>query len=62
MGFNYVFPASGKMKSAQLPYCPVLSRAFQLTRPVYIHDYDSIYACERKLRDLTDFDYIDSIP
>ena len=62
MGFNYVFPASGGMISPQLPYCPVLSRAFQLTRPIYIHDYDSLYDCERKLIETMDFDYIDSIP
>lgn len=46
MGFNYVFPTSGKQKSAELPYCSILSKAFQLTKPQYIHEYDDIGACE----------------
>jgi len=42
MGFNYVFPTSGQQKSAELPYCSVLAKAFRLTNPVYIHEYDNI--------------------
>lgn len=52
MGFNYVFPTSGKQESVELPYCPVLTRAFRLTKPVYIHEYDSIQTCEDYLRDM----------
>lgn len=58
MGFNYVFPTSGEQRSTKLPYCSVLSRAFRLTQPAYIHEYDSICACERKLKQSKDFDYI----
>lgn len=58
MGFNYVFPTSGMQKSAELPYCSVLSKAFRLTNPVYIHEYDDIGKCERQLRKSTDFDAI----
>lgn len=58
MGFNYVFPTSGQQKSAEIPYCAVLTRAFCLTNPVYIHEYDSVLTCERKLLKSTDFDFI----
>lgn len=49
MGFNYVFPTSGKQESVALPYCCVLAKSFRLTNPVYIHEYDSLWACERDL-------------
>ena len=58
MGFNYVFPTSGNPKSANLPYCSVLAKAFRLTNPVYIHEYDTIYACERQLIKSNDLDFI----
>lgn len=58
MGFNYVFPTSGQQKSAELPYCSVLAKAFRLTNPVYIHEYDDIRTCEWQLRDSKDFDSI----
>ena len=58
MGFNYVFPTSGRQKSSELPYCAVLTKAFQLTRPVYIHEYDNISECERKLAQSYDYDHI----
>lgn len=58
MGFNYVFPTSGLQKNAELPYCSVLSKAFRLTNPVYIHEYDDIGKCELELRKSTDFDDI----
>lgn len=58
MGFNYVFPTSGQQKSSDLPYCSVLTRAFCLTKPVYIHEYDDIRTCERKLSKSNDYDHI----
>lgn len=58
MGFNYVFPTSGQQKSAELPYCSVLTKAFRLTNPVYIHEYDDIRTCEWRLRDSKDLDSI----
>jgi len=61
MGFNYVFPTSGQQKSGELPYCAVLSKAFRLTNPVYLHEYDDLRTCEWKLRSSSDFDFIDSI-
>lgn len=60
-GFNYVFPTSGKQKSAELPYCSVLTKAFRLTNPVYIHEYDSLHSCERKLIKSNDYDFISNI-
>lgn len=58
-GFNYVFPTSGQQKSAELPYCSVLAKAFRLTNPVYIHEYDNLHTCELSLR-AKDFDSISS--
>ena len=61
MGFNYVFPTSGKQKSAELPYCSVLSKSFRLTNPVYIHEYDNLRTCEWWLKKQNDFDFIGSL-
>lgn len=60
MGFNYVFPTSGQRLSSELPFCSVLSRAFRLTKPVYLHDYDNISNCEWDLLQSNDIDYISS--
>lgn len=59
MGFNYVFPTSGQQKSAKLPYCSILTRAFKLTKPVYIHEYEDIYDCQNYLKASRDYDFID---
>ena len=48
MGFNYVFPASGSQTDNS--FCPILTDAFKLTRPYYIHEYNDIYACEMALK------------
>lgn len=58
MGFNYVFPTSGQQKSAEFPYCSVLAKAFRLTNPVYIHEFENLYDCEWFLTKSNDFDYI----
>lgn len=58
MGFNYVFPTSGMPVSHALPYCSVLANSFRLTKPVYIHEYDTIKACERELKNMKDLDRI----
>ena len=50
MGFNYVFPTSGKQYDINFPYCSVLVKAFRLTKPVYIHDFNSTKDCENYLR------------
>lgn len=60
MGFNYVFPTSGKQKSPSLPYCSVLAKSFYLSKPVYVHEFERLYECEQHLRDLKDFAFIDS--
>lgn len=59
MGFNYVFPTSGQQKSAELPYCSILTRAFKMTKPVYIHEYESVYDCQNFLKMSKDYDFID---
>lgn len=45
LGFNYVFPTSGRQIPA-FPFCRVLSKAFVLTEPVYIHEFDCVRDCE----------------
>ena len=52
MGFNYVFPTSGEAISEVMPYCYLLAKAFKLTKPVYVNEYNSISDCERYLRGL----------
>ena len=58
MGFNYVFLTSGK-QDRQLPFCRVLMKAFKLTKPVFIHEFqDEIeliipYQCENHLKNMT---------
>ncbi|MEE0675218.1 MAG: hypothetical protein UCN61_05085 [Ruminococcus sp.] len=49
LGFNYVFPTSGE-QSPEFPFCKVLSKAFILTEPVYIHEFDSVCDCEKYLK------------
>lgn len=59
MGFNYVFPTSGRQKSVDLPFCEVLAKSFRLTTPVYIHEYESVSKCERELKKSPDYGFID---
>lgn len=58
MGFNYVFPTSGPQISCELPYCSVLAKAFRLTEPKYIHEYDSLRICEADIQSSMDLDFI----
>lgn len=58
MGFNYVFPTSGTLISPTLQYCSVLTNSFLLTKPVYIHEYDSIHTCEQELIAMNNLDFI----
>lgn len=61
MGFNYVFSTSGLRMSSDMPYCPVLAKSFRTTIPKYVHEYESIRACELALKKDHDFDYIISV-
>lgn len=56
MGFNYVFPASGKHTKDS--FCPILSNAFKLTKPYFLHEYHDVYACEDALRKDNNLDFI----
>ena len=49
LGFNYVFPVSGKQHSTGYPFCPVLMKAFRMTKPYYINEYDKINLCEQAM-------------
>lgn len=57
MGFNYVFPVSGKKTPKS--FCPNLVRAFKLTKPYYLHEFSDIYSCERALLIDKDLDYVE---
>lgn len=60
-GFNYVFPSSGAQKSPDYPYCPILMKAFKLTKPLYLHEYESVRHCETALYNDNDLNFIDVI-
>ena len=49
LGYNYVFPTSGMRGSNNSEFCPVLTKAFRLTLPRYIHEYDKEEALEHEL-------------
>ena len=49
LGFNYVFPTSGE-HIPTFPFCRMLSKAFVLTEPVYIHEFDCVHDCEKFLK------------
>lgn len=53
MGFNYVFPSSGRQEDEK--YCSKLTKAFKLTKPCYLTDFKHITDCERYL--IEDDDY-----
>lgn len=57
-GYNYVFPAycSSNIKSN---YCRMLSKAFKLTKPVMLHNYESISDCQLFLVKDTDLNTIE---
>lgn len=60
MGFNYVFPVSGQQISSQKPYCPVLAKAFRLTKPHYLNEYHTVNSCEHALICDNNLDFIDT--
>lgn len=49
MGFNYVFPVYSTPAQSKSGYCKVLRQAFELTSPVFLHEYSSIEECEEHL-------------
>lgn len=58
MGFNYVFPTSGKPISSNKLYCSELSKVFLLTSPIYIHEYNNLDECENFLSNDNNLDHI----
>lgn len=50
LGFNYVFPTSGNPIADNTPYCKVLSKVFQLTKPVFLHEFNSLNECQSFLK------------
>ena len=49
MGFNYVFPVNCDNVKGDERYCKVLSQAFRLTKPYFIHEYSNILDCEHAM-------------
>jgi hypothetical protein len=49
MGFNYVFPVSGRMSVLDGQYCEILARTFKITTPQYLREFETIQEFERKL-------------
>lgn len=56
-GFNYVFPASGKQ--TKYSFCPILSKAFKLTKPHFLHDHPDISSCQHELNVDNDMDFVE---
>lgn len=56
MGFNYVFPASGK--KTHNSFCPTLVNSFKLTKPYFLHEFSDIYSCEQALKHDRKLSYI----
>ena len=51
LGFNYVFPTSGKRHQLSPNFCQVLADSFLLSQPVYIHEFDKTEDCEKYLNE-----------
>ncbi len=60
LGFNYVFPVSGKAMPS-LPYCPVLAESFKVTVPQFINDYSDLDLCEYALKCDRDLKFIHEV-
>ena len=58
MGFNYVFPTSGTKNEIDTRYCAVLSKAFKLTEPAFIQEYESVLECEQNLKRKSNLNFI----
>lgn len=58
LGMNYVFPVSGKVESKHGKYCKILSKAFKLTKPVYIDSSSSLDAYQKSLEEDRVIDYL----
>lgn len=57
MGFNYVFPTSGKKYGHRVDYCADLVKTFKLCVPCHLIDFSSVEECEKYLLNnrITDF-------
>ena len=49
LGFNYVFPTNYDNKEEK--YCPILSKAFLLTNPVFLNEYEDVLSCQEALNE-----------
>lgn len=58
IGLNYVFPVSGEKDVIYQKYCRILVNAFKLTKPVFIHEYNSIENCQEALNLDTEVRYL----
>jgi len=49
--YNYVFPV---VKSSEQGFCTVLTKAFSVTCPVLLRDYNNAEECENSLKGIED--------
>jgi hypothetical protein len=57
LGFNYVFPASGR-KTKNRMFCSILSKSFKLTEPYFVHEYKDFNSCEEAMKLDGNLDFI----
>lgn len=58
LGFNYVFPVSGEENKLIPKFCSALVTSFSLTKPKYIHEFNSLEECEVALIEDVDLKYV----
>lgn len=57
LGFNYVFPASGR-KAKKRMFCRILSKSFKLTEPYFVHEYKDFNSCQEAMKQDRNLDFI----
>ena len=58
MGFNYVFPVSGKRYRENSQFCEILTKSFILTAPKFIYEFQTVNDCENALIRELDLNFI----
>ena len=58
LGLNYVFPVSGEKDPIHQKYCKILTNAFKITKPIFIHEFNSVKDCQEALIIDTDTRYL----
>ena len=56
LGFNYVFPTSGKKHNKAKNHCKILVDSFKISAPTFVHEFDDTESCEDYLINLPNTD------